>query len=88
MKWNSFNLMGADFYDLVKKICTSGGTTPSHPDAIEAMLATRKKFKDQLSGFIDSPCTVTVKLDGTNVGIDNKGLVVGRNTPIKEGETY
>jgi len=44
--------------------------------------------KKTLRTLMDSPCYVTVKLDGTNVGIDNKGLVVGRNTVIKEGQSY
>ena len=47
-----------------------------------------------------TPCPTTVATYGPtvlddaatetapNVGIDNKGLVVGRNTTIKEGQSY
>jgi len=77
MKWNSFDLMGANFFELLKKAMQVDEQNPAIAEA-----------KVLLRSYIDSPCYVTVKLDGTNVGIDNKGLVVGRNTTIKEGQSY
>jgi len=42
----------------------------------------------RLSSWLDAPCVATVKLDGTNVGMDANGLLVGRNVVIQPGATY
>jgi len=44
--------------------------------------------KKIIRDIIDAPCSATVKLDGTNVGIDNNGLLFGRNTAIPDGQNY
>lgn len=42
----------------------------------------------RLQTWLEAPCVATVKLDGTNVGVDDAGMLVGRNTVIAPGETY
>jgi len=38
--------------------------------------------------WLQSPCFATVKIDGTNVGVDNEGRLVGRNLEIERGASY
>ena len=76
MKWPSFELLGGDLAYLAKKVKESNGR-PDQAGKIEHLMR-----------IIESPCYATIKLDGTNVGGDNAGLVVGRNTVIKAGESY
>jgi hypothetical protein len=38
--------------------------------------------------WLQSPCFATVKIDGTNVGVDNEGRLVGRNFEIERGASY
>lgn len=72
MKWPSFNLMGADFSYIVQKI--KGGSVEWHSKV--------------LLDLIEAPVYATIKLDGTNVGMDNTGLLFGRNTAIPAGQSY
>lgn len=43
---------------------------------------------DSVGDWLDAPCSATVKLDGTNLGIDQQGLVVGRNYVVPRQELY
>ena len=43
---------------------------------------------DSVGDWLDAPCSATVKLDGTNLGIDREGLVVGRNYVVPRQELY
>merc|ERR1711881_684447 len=38
--------------------------------------------------WLQSPCFASVKIDGTNVGVDNEGRLVGRNLEIERGASY
>eukprot|EP00929_Paragymnodinium_shiwhaense_P118344 TRINITY_DN90274_c0_g1_i1.p1 TRINITY_DN90274_c0_g1~~TRINITY_DN90274_c0_g1_i1.p1 ORF type:complete len:420 (-),score=124.67 TRINITY_DN90274_c0_g1_i1:257-1516(-) len=80
-KWPEFEQLGRDFHDHI---------TP----ALEQVLAGEDIDEEaqsglqRLDGWLASPCFVTVKLDGTNVGVDDSGLIVGRNFAVAPGETY
>eukprot|EP00927_Polykrikos_kofoidii_P038871 TRINITY_DN33312_c0_g1_i1.p1 TRINITY_DN33312_c0_g1~~TRINITY_DN33312_c0_g1_i1.p1 ORF type:complete len:439 (+),score=93.20 TRINITY_DN33312_c0_g1_i1:63-1319(+) len=43
---------------------------------------------ERLQSWLSAPCAATVKLDGTNVGVDNSGLIVGRNMVVEQDTTY
>jgi len=82
LKWPQFEQLGRDFYLAVKP-------------AIDQLASGADKLDDEaqegltrLQGWLDAACVATVKLDGTNVGVCDDGLVVGRNTVVAPGETY
>lgn len=82
LKWPSFEQLGRDFYNNLKP-------------AFDQLASGEKNFDDKarnhllkLQSWLDAPCVATVKLDGTNVGVDDAGLIVGRNTIVAQGETY
>lgn len=82
MKWPQFEQLGRDFYDQLKPTIdqlASGANVLD--DESKACLA-------RLQFWLDAPCVATVKLDGTNVGVDDAGLVVGRNTVVAPGDSY
>lgn len=66
LKWPSFNLLGAD-------LCHFANDEKQHE------FLGKEKCLETLQKWMDSPVCVTVKLDGTNVGMDSEGLLVGRN---------
>eukprot|EP00747_Dinoflagellata_sp_TGD_P065087 gnl/TRDRNA2_/TRDRNA2_154201_c0_seq2.p1 gnl/TRDRNA2_/TRDRNA2_154201_c0~~gnl/TRDRNA2_/TRDRNA2_154201_c0_seq2.p1 ORF type:complete len:363 (+),score=42.26 gnl/TRDRNA2_/TRDRNA2_154201_c0_seq2:105-1193(+) len=41
-----------------------------------------------LKRWLDAPCAATVKIDGTNLGVDNTGVVVGRYFVVEPGTCY
>jgi hypothetical protein len=82
LKWPSFEQLGRDFYDNVKPCLDQleNGSQGLDSVAHEGLA--------QLKAWLDAPCVATVKLDGTNVGVDNEGLIVGRNTVVPAGQAY
>jgi len=82
LKWPQFEQLGRDFYDALKPTIDqlNAGADKLDDDAQRGLT--------QLQTWLESPCVATVKLDGTNVGVSDDGLVVGRNTVVGPGETY
>jgi len=82
LKWPQFEQLGRDFYDALKPTITqlNAGADELDDDAQRGL--------KQLRTWLQAPCVATVKLDGTNVGVSDDGLVVGRNTVVGPGETY
>ena len=58
------------------------------PQCIEAARQTAMAELDEVAEWLDAPCCATVKLDGTNVGIDGQGLIVGRNYVVPPEERF
>lgn len=82
LKWPSFEQLGREMYE-------------SLVPALEQLETGAKDLDDEakrgvarIQSWLDAPCVATIKLDGTNVGVDDAGLVVGRNTVIAPGEKY
>eukprot|EP00928_Gymnodinium_smaydae_P016884 TRINITY_DN1639_c0_g1_i2.p1 TRINITY_DN1639_c0_g1~~TRINITY_DN1639_c0_g1_i2.p1 ORF type:complete len:420 (-),score=110.19 TRINITY_DN1639_c0_g1_i2:155-1414(-) len=82
LKWPGFEQLGRDFCDSIRP-------------ALEQLSAGETTFDDEataglsrLERWLNSPCVATVKLDGTNVGVDNTGLIVGRNQVVAPGASY
>jgi hypothetical protein len=82
LKWPQFEQLGREFYDKLKP-------------AIDQIASGAGKLDDEaqrdlakLQSWLDAPCVATVKLDGTNLGVDDSGVMVGRNTEVTRGETY
>jgi len=82
LKWPSFEQLGKDFCEQLKPTieCLASGKDELDDEARQGL--------SRLESWLSAPCVATVKLDGTNVGVDDAGLVVGRNTTITPGETY
>jgi hypothetical protein len=69
----------------------AGATTDPRldsPQGIEAARQTAMAELDVAADWLNAPCCATVKLDGTNVGIDGRGLLVGRNYVVPPEERY
>ena len=58
------------------------------PQCIEAARQTAMAELDEVAEWLDAPCCATVKLDGTNVGIDGQGQIVGRNYVVPPEERF
>ena len=91
-QWPSIKQLGRAVYDelfpLLKEIAreTKGeGLGAGERVLVRGRLDT---WRSPLDAWMDSPCIVTVKLDGSNAGVDNKGEVVGRSTVIERGKSY
>lgn len=82
LKWPQFEQLGRDFYLAVKPAIDQLASGANKIDEEAQHSLTR------LEGWLDAACVATVKLDGTNVGVCDNGLVVGRNTVVAPGETY
>lgn len=82
LKWPQFEQLGRDFYDQLKP------TIDQHTSGAGGFDDEARRGLTQLQTWLDAPCVATVKLDGTNVGVDNTGLIVGRNTVVAPGDTY
>jgi len=82
LKWPQFEQLGRDFYNQLKPtiVQLASGAEKLDDEAQQGLT--------RLRCWLDAPCVATVKLDGTNVGVDNGGLVVGRNTIVAPGDTY
>lgn len=82
LKWPQFEQLGRDFCDALAPTITqlNAGADELDDDAQRGL--------KQLQTWLQAPCVATVKLDGTNVGVSDDGLVVGRNTVVGPGETY
>jgi len=82
LKWPSFEQLGRDLYDNLLPVLEQleSGAEDLDDEA--------KQCLARIQHWLDAPCVATIKLDGTNVGIDETGLVVGRNTVIAPGENY
>lgn len=82
LRYPSFDQLGLEFYNAVEPALRQLGAGASTLDGkATAGLA-------RLARWLDAPCTATVKLDGSNCGVDDSGLIVGRNTVVPEGESY
>lgn len=82
LKWPQFEQLGRDFYNQLKPTIEQLASGADKLD-VEAQQGLAR-----LQCWLEAPCVATVKLDGTNVGVDNCGLVVGRNTIVAPGDTY
>lgn len=82
LKWPSFEQLGRDFYDNLKPCLDQLENGSQGLDSVAHEGLAR------LKAWLDAPCVATVKLDGTNVGVDNEGLIVGRNTVVPAGQPY
>lgn len=82
MKWPSFEQLGRDFYDNLKPALDQITADAKELDELAARGVAR------IEHWLEAPCYATVKLDGTNVGVDETGLMVGRNKVIEPGATY
>lgn len=82
LKWPEFEQLGKNFYDSVRPALQqlTAGTGELDDEA--------KGGLDRIRRWLDAPCAATMKLDGTNVGIDNTGVVVGRNFVVEPGASY
>mmetsp|Transcript_66712 Transcript_66712/g.169063 ORF Transcript_66712/g.169063 Transcript_66712/m.169063 type:complete len:420 (+) Transcript_66712:74-1333(+) len=82
LQWPSFEQLGRDFYEKLRLALSElqAGKTELSEKAKESL--------DMLQVWLDAPCVASVKLDGTNVGIDDSGLVVGRNKVCEPGQSY
>eukprot|EP00656_Telonema_subtile_P016315 TRINITY_DN18608_c0_g1_i2.p1 TRINITY_DN18608_c0_g1~~TRINITY_DN18608_c0_g1_i2.p1 ORF type:complete len:243 (-),score=74.85 TRINITY_DN18608_c0_g1_i2:862-1590(-) len=89
LPWPSFQQLGRDIYDtlnlpLSKLEGAAAEDSPADPE--EEALCSR--LLQRVSNWIESPCYATVKLDGSNCGVDNAGMFVGRTTVVAPGQTY
>jgi len=82
LKWPEFEQLGRDFYLALKPVMEQLEAGDEELDEI-AQASLRR-----VEQWLGAPCAATIKLDGTNVGIDELGMVVGRNTVITPGESY
>jgi len=82
LKWPQFEQLGRDFYVAVKPAIDQLASGADELDDEAQQGLTR------LQCWLEAPCVATVKLDGTNVGVCDDGLVVGRNTVVEPGATY
>ncbi len=48
-------------------------------------MSQKRKFDSTLERWLEAPGVATVKLDGTNVGVDGAGLLMGRNLAYDGG---
>lgn len=82
LKWPETEQLGREFYEHVKPALDqlAGGASQLDDRASEGLA--------KLQAWLDAPCVATVKLDGTNVGVDNTGLMAGRNVVIEAGQNY
>eukprot|EP00933_Yihiella_yeosuensis_P024700 TRINITY_DN19144_c0_g1_i1.p1 TRINITY_DN19144_c0_g1~~TRINITY_DN19144_c0_g1_i1.p1 ORF type:complete len:434 (+),score=122.22 TRINITY_DN19144_c0_g1_i1:78-1379(+) len=84
LKWPEFEQLGREFFThlqpALKALLAADDVEELHPKVERGLR--------RVEAWLDSPCVATVKLDGTNVGIDDSGLLVGRNLTIEPGQTY
>jgi hypothetical protein len=82
LKWPETEQLGREFYEHIKPALDqlAGGASKLDDKELEGIT--------KLQAWLDAPCVATVKLDGTNVGVDNAGLMVGRNVVIEPGQNY
>lgn len=82
MKWPEFEQLGRDVHDHLKLAL---GQLLSGEDQVTGKAMSKLH---RLAAWLDSPCVATVKLDGTNLGIDEHGGIFGRNHPVPKGQSY
>mmetsp|Transcript_172495 Transcript_172495/g.419565 ORF Transcript_172495/g.419565 Transcript_172495/m.419565 type:complete len:421 (-) Transcript_172495:170-1432(-) len=82
LKWPEIEQLGREFYACVQHALRQLS------DGQDVLDEQGQQGLAQLEVWLNAPCVATVKLDGTNVGVDNAGLVVGRNVAVKPGENY
>ena len=93
LKWPACASLGKELCDSILpalRSLTPALTDPAEhsPQYIEAARQTAMAELDSVGDWLDAPCSATVKLDGTNLGIDREGLVVGRNYVVPRQELY
>ena len=107
LKWPACASLGKELCDSVLpalRLLTSDGQpsdkatidpTVDSPQSIEAARQTAMAELDAVADWLDAPCFATVKLDGTNVGIDGGAcrqyyapLLVGRNYVVPPEQLY
>lgn len=82
LKWPSIDAVGKAFYEqLMSTLILRGRGGPAMHGKAERKMAL-------LQGWLDSPCVVTFKLDGTNVGIADDGMIVGRKQVLAPMGSY
>lgn len=82
LKWLQIEQLGREFHSHLKPALDqlSSGADELSEEAEHGL--------QKVSAWLGSPCVATVKLDGTNLGVDCAGLVVGRNCIVEPGERY
>ena len=73
--------MGQDLFDPLV-ITVGNEAMKSKWKCFDAFKEAGIDASEGLKSWIESPVSATIKLDGTNVGIDNEGMMVGRNMII------
>jgi len=84
LKWPQFE-------QLPKRMCESLQPALEHlaeGGDVGNMTSEARLGISRVEGWLQSPCFATVKIDGTNVGVDNEGRLVGRNMEIEPGASY
>jgi hypothetical protein len=84
LKWPQFEQLG-------KKMCEK--LQPALSQLVQGVDAAELSEESILGlkyveTWLQSPCFATVKIDGTNVGVDNERRLVGRNFEIERGALY
>jgi len=82
LKWPEIEQLGREFHECLAP------ALEQMTSADGAMEEEARHGLAQLDAWLNAPCAATVKIDGTNVGVDNTGLLVGRNTVVEPGANY
>jgi len=82
LKWPEIEQLGRELYSHLQP------ALEELENGAESISQKNKALLKHLDEWLQAPCVATVKLDGTNVGIDNRGVVVGRNQVVEPGESY
>jgi len=81
-KWPSFENLGRDLYDQMRPTLRQLGAGAEELDG-QATRGIRR-----VEEWLAAPCVATAKIDGTNLGVDSTGMIVGRNTVVEPGQNY
>jgi hypothetical protein len=87
VQWPSFDQLGRAVYDELQPILSMIEQSEQNTH-LQAHLQGSIHTSLKLQHWLDAQCVVTVKLDGSNAGVDNMGFFYGRNTIIAAGTTY
>lgn len=84
LKWPQFEQLGKRICEILQPALSQ---LVQGVDAVELTQESILGLK-YVETWLQSPCFTTVKIDGTNVGVDNEGRLVGRNFVIERGASY
>mmetsp|Transcript_30357 Transcript_30357/g.66460 ORF Transcript_30357/g.66460 Transcript_30357/m.66460 type:complete len:416 (+) Transcript_30357:65-1312(+) len=84
LKWPEFEQIGREFHECLQPALRQLSRETSR----EALHDKAARGLQRLESWLSAPCAATVKINGSNVGIDNRGLMVGRNLVIEQGDSY